>query len=69
VHQNLRVVGNQIHMHAGSTAVVLNIKSIAGVVLEGNVVHSLNRTMTPDQLVSAENCSGVVVQNNTVITT
>jgi hypothetical protein len=68
VHRGLRVLGNDIFLHAGSAAPVVRAKSIAGVVLAGNRIHSPGRPIAPAQMVEASNCSGVVVENNTVTT-
>jgi hypothetical protein len=68
VHRNVRIVGNDIHMHEGSTAAVLNAKSVAGLTLTSNRIFSPNRTMAPADMVHAENCSGVTIKNNTVVT-
>ena len=68
VHRNLRILNNDIHLHQGSELAVLATKSIAGVTLSGNRIFSPGRPMTPAQLVTAVNCSEIVVSNNTVIT-
>jgi hypothetical protein len=67
VHRNVRIVGNDIHMHEGSKAAVVNAKSVAGLTLTSNRIFSPNRTVAPADMVQADNCSGVVVANNTVV--
>ena len=69
VHRNLRVTNNELHLHQGSTLGVVTAKSIAGVVLSGNHIYSPGRSLSPAEMVSATNCSGIVVEHNTVITT
>eukprot|EP00037_Helgoeca_nana_P022800 m.234632 g.234632 ORF g.234632 m.234632 type:complete len:647 (+) comp26130_c0_seq2:34-1974(+) len=69
VHRSVRVENNTIHMLNGSKQVVLGALATAGLAFVGNVIHSPGRPLTPSNLVQATNCSGVVVANNTVVTT
>jgi hypothetical protein len=69
VHRNLRVTNNELHLHQGSELGVVTAKSIAGVVLSGNRIFSPGRALLPAQMVSATNCSAIVVKDNTLITT
>ena len=48
---------------------VLTTKSIAGVVLRGNHIFSPGRALQPAEMVSATNCTGIVVEDNIVVTT
>jgi hypothetical protein len=66
VHHNLRIVGNNVTFSPGSNTSLAGLKSIAGVVVEGNYLVAPQR---PDAaaLVTQVNCSDVVVQNNTVV--
>eukprot|EP01051_Picozoa_sp_SAG22_P007292 SAG22_NODE_508_length_9621_cov_30.889414_3_plen_570_part_00 len=69
VHRGLRILKNEIHLHQDSKLPVVTAKSIAGVTLEGNRIFSPGRALTLAQMVSAANCSDVVVtKDNTVIT-
>ncbi|MDA8539137.1 right-handed parallel beta-helix repeat-containing protein [bacterium] len=69
VHRNLRVTNNELHLHRGSSLGVVTAKSIAGIVLSGNSIYSPNRSLTPVEMISTTNCTGIVVKDNTVITT
>jgi hypothetical protein len=66
VHRNLRIVGNNVTFSPGSNTSLVGLKSIAGVVVEGNYLVAPQR---PDAaaLVTQVNCSDVVVQNNTIV--
>jgi hypothetical protein len=66
VHRNLRVVRNNVTFPPGTSAPLVTLKSIAGVVVEGNYLVAPQR---PDAaaLVTQVNCSDVVVQNNTIV--
>ena len=41
--------------------------NVAGLTLSGNRIVSPHRALQPAELVAASNCSGVVVENNTVV--
>jgi hypothetical protein len=69
VHRNLRITNNELHLHQGSDLGVVTAKSIAGVVLSGNRIFSPGRALAPAEMVRATNCSGIVVEDNMVITT
>jgi hypothetical protein len=68
VHRNLQVTNNELHLHQGSQMGVVTARSIAGLVLSGNRIFSPGRQLTSAEMVSATNCSGILVENNTVIT-
>jgi hypothetical protein len=68
VHHNLRILHNDLHLHHGSNLSVVAVKSISGVTLAGNRIYSPGRPMSPASMVAAVNCSAIVVQANTVIT-
>merc|ERR1712032_579593 len=44
VHCNLRLLSNELHMHVGSRAPVVAAKSIAGVLVMANTIHSPDRS-------------------------
>ena len=69
VHRNLKVLNNELRLHAGATETLLALKSIAGVVLRGNKIFLPGRPLKPSELVAAVNCTGIVVEGNTIITT
>ena len=69
VHHNLRVTNNELHLHQGSKLGVVAAKSIAGLTLTGNRIHSPGRPLAPAEMVASVNSSGIVVKDNTVITT
>jgi hypothetical protein len=66
VHRNLRVLNNEIHLFDTqvSTPIVAG-KAIEGITFSGNRIFS-SRAINQTDMVVAENCSGVLVENNTV---
>ena len=68
VHRNLRVLNNELHLHPGGKLSVVAAKSIAGLTLAGNTIHSPGRALTPAEMVLSINSSQITIDNNTVLT-
>ena len=69
VHRNLRVTNNELHLHQGSKLAVVAAKSLAGLTLACNRIYSPGRPfLSPAEMVSSFNSSGITVKDNTVIT-
>ena len=68
VHRNLHVTNNELHLHHMSNLSVVAAKSIAGVTLSGNRIYSPGRSLATSEMVSSVNCSGIVIDDNIVIT-
>ena len=69
VHQNVRIVRNQVYLPSSaaaesSRAVLVEAKALHCLYIEGNAIHSSKK---PALLITTSNCSGVVARNNTVI--
>lgn len=68
VHSNVRVLANELHMHVGSVAPVVSGHATSQLFLEGNTIYSPGRPLPTSELIDAQNCSGLSIENNIVIT-